>query len=107
MPMLRIKGIKIEKIKSSSTILVEELHQIIGCPKDYFTLELIPNSFIYNGEIVNPPSIIEVAWFDRGQTIQNEVAKCITKHLGEGLACLEIYFVKLNEDAYYENGVHF
>ncbi|MGL6174706.1 MAG: DUF1904 family protein [Cellulosilyticaceae bacterium] len=107
MPMLRIKGFSPDKVSSVSTLLVEELHQIIGCPKDYFTLEVIQNSFIYNGNLVTPPTIIEVAWFDRGQVIQDAAAKCITKYFGIDVECLEVYFVKLNECDYYENGEHF
>lgn len=107
MPMLRIRGIQINKIKEVSTELVEQLHTIIECPKDYFTLECMHSTFIYEGKEVEPPTIVEVAWFDRGQEVKDQVATCITKHLGEGVHCLEVYFIPLEESSYYENGEHF
>ena len=107
MPMLRFKGISKESIKSVSTLLIDDLHQIIGCPRDYFTLELIENTFIFDGDEVIPAPIIEIAWFDRGQTIQDAVAECVTKYLSPYTDTLEIYFVSLKENNYYENGEHF
>lgn len=107
MPMLRIRGIQLSKIKQVSTQLVEELAHIIECPKDYLTLECIHSTFISEGEEVEPPALVEVAWFDRGQAVQDQVAQCITKYLGEGLSCFEVYFITLKENQYYENGQHF
>ncbi|MEG0325040.1 MAG: DUF1904 family protein [Cellulosilyticaceae bacterium] len=107
MPMLRIRGISEEKIKEVSMPLVHELHEIIGCPKDYFTLELIQNTFIMDGTTVNPPTLIEVSWFDRGQEVQDMVTKCITKYFTSTTDCLEVYFITLKENNYYENGKHF
>lgn len=107
MPMLRIRGIEMDRIKEVSGELVEELHTIIGCPKDYFTLECVHSTFIYEGKEATPPTLIEVAWFDRGQDVQDQVAKCITRCLGKDIPCLEVYFVPLKESSYYENGQHF
>lgn len=107
MPMLRFKGIPKEQLKSVSTLLIEDLHNIIGCPKDYFTLELIENSFIFDSMEVMPSPIIEIAWFDRGQTVQDLVATCITNHFKKYTDCLEVYFIPLKECNYYENGMHY
>lgn len=107
MPMLRIRGIQMPKIKQVSRDLVNDLAMIVGCPKDYFTLECMHTTFILEGKEVEPPAIIEVVWFDRGQEVQDKVAECITKYFGAGISCLEVYFVPLKESSYYENGQHF
>nr|WP_307992756.1 DUF1904 family protein [uncultured Niameybacter sp.] len=107
MPMLRIRGVQMSKIKQVSRELVDELATIIGCPKDYLTLECMHTTFISEGKEVDAPALVEVAWFDRGQEVQDQVAQCITKYLGEGLPCFEVYFITLKENQYYENGQHF
>ena len=107
MPMIRIRGIQMNKIKQVSSKLVEDLHHIIGCPKDYFTIECMHSTFIYEGKEVEAPTLIEVAWFDRGQEVQDELAECMMKHFGDEAECLEVYFIPLKETAYYENGEHF
>ena len=65
------------------------------------------STFIYEGKEVEAPTLIEVAWFDRGQEVQDEVAECMMKHFGDEAECLEVYFIPLQETAYYENGEHF
>lgn len=105
--MLRIRGIEESQVKVTSRSLVDELSQIVGCPRDYFTLELVQSSYIYDGESVAQQPIVEVLWFDRGQEVQNKAARCITKHLKGNNECLEIFFMPLQEKNYYENGEHF
>ncbi|MGL4344817.1 MAG: DUF1904 family protein [Cellulosilyticaceae bacterium] len=107
MPMLRIRGIEELEVKVASTMLIDELAEIVGCPRDYFTIEMMRSHFVMDGQIVDAPAMIEVAWFDRGQAVRDQVAACITKHLKGQKAYLEVYFVTLQENAYYENGVHF
>ncbi|GAA0124563.1 MULTISPECIES: DUF1904 family protein [Clostridium] len=108
MPMLKIRGIEEEKILEVSTELINELEKIIKCPRDYFSIELVKSTYIMDGEKVKAPNIIEVSWFDRGQDIQDKVAKSITKHFKtEAMPCLDIIFHNLNEERYYENGEHF
>ncbi|WP_010293253.1 DUF1904 family protein [Clostridium senegalense] len=108
MPMLKIRGIDESKILEVSTELIDELEKIIGCPRDYFSMELINSTYIMDGKKVQAPSIIEVSWFDRGQDIQDKVAKAITKYFKtEAMPCLDIIFHNLEEKRYYENGEHF
>ncbi|MPQ44218.1 DUF1904 family protein [Clostridium tarantellae] len=107
MPMLKIKGIKESEILKESKDLIDELEVIIGCPRDYFTIELIKSNFIMDGKKVLAPCMVEVAWFDRGQDIQDKVAKVITKYLKKDNKCLDVIFYKLSENDYYENGEHF
>lgn len=107
MPMLKIKGIPKEEVLKESKELIDSLVEIIECPRDYFTIELITSTFIMDGEIVTPPTIVEVAWFDRGQEIQDKVAIAITKHFKKDRDCLDVIFHALEHRCYYENGEHF
>lgn len=107
MPMLRIRGIEENHVKEVSTALVDELSTIIGCPRDYFTLEIVQSIYIMDGERTSQQPIIEVLWFDRGQEIQDLAAGCITKYLKGNIECLEVFFIPLQEKNYYENGEHF
>jgi len=107
MPMLKFKGIPQEEVIKESTNLIDALVEIIKCPKDYFSIELINNTFIMDGKLTNPPSMVEVAWFDRGQEIQDKVATVITKYFKKDRPCLDVVFYALENEKYYENGTHF
>lgn len=107
MPMLKIRGIEEREVLEISKNLIDELEKVIECPRDYFTIELIKSTYIMDGEVVNAPKIVEVAWFDRGQDIQNKVAKIITKYLKNSEECLDVIFSNLSTNNYYENGEHF
>lgn len=107
MPMLKFRGIDAQEIKKESKILIDKLTVAIDCPRDYFTLEVIDNKFIFDGEFTAPPTIVEVSWFDRGQEVQDKVAQIITEHFKKDRDCLDVFFNKLNTNEYYENGTHF
>lgn len=107
MPMIKIRGIEKQEVIKESEKLIDELVQVIECPRDYFTIELIQNLFIMDGKEVESPSIIEIGWFDRGQEIQDKVAKIITKHFKKDRETLDVVFTKLESKCYYENGEHF
>lgn len=107
MPMIKIKGIPQEEVIKESKELIDSLVEIIECPRDYFTIELVNNTFIKDGEIATPPTIVEVAWFNRGQDIQDKVAEVITNHFKKDRECLDVFFKSLEHNCYYENGEHF
>ena len=108
MPQIRMKGMKIDDVKIISKILPEELAKILGCPKDHFTIEYIPITYFMEGVVVESYPFIEVAWFDRGQKVQDKVAKFITETIvGQGYDLVEVAFISLDRTSYYENGVHF
>lgn len=49
MPQLIIRGMKKEHIQAISKVMVDELTSIVGCPRDYFTIELLETHFIQDG----------------------------------------------------------
>lgn len=107
MPMLKIRGISKEEVKSESTKLIDSLVEIIECPRDYFTIEIIENTFIMDGMEVEPSSMIDILWFDRGQDVKDKVAKVITDCFKKDREYLEIVFYNLDKSSYYENGDHY
>jgi len=108
MSALRLKSIDSKKVFVISKDLVDELQELIQCPRDYFSIELSQSSFIFDGEFVEGPPEVDVFWFDRGQEIQDKTAKIITKHIDSiGYKNVDVIFHTLEESRYYENGEHF
>jgi len=108
MPALVVKSIDSQGVCKVSKDLIDELTEIIQCPRDYFTIEVVESKYIYDGEIVKGPAVIDVFWFDRGQEVQDKTAKAITKHIKSlGYENLDVIFHLLEENKYYENGEHF
>ncbi|MBC2582931.1 DUF1904 domain-containing protein [Clostridium sp. DJ247] len=108
MPQLKIRGIKVDDICKISTKLIDELEQIIGCPRNYFTIEHISSTFIKDGNIYEGYPFVEIVWFDRGQEIQDKTAKTVTDLITKlGYENIDLFFTPLKENLYYENGTHF
>lgn len=108
MPALIFKGIQGKKLITISKVLVDELEEVIKCPRDYFSLEVVETKFIKDGCYVEGSPMVEVSWFHRGQEIQDKTAKIITKNINDiGYKCVDVVFRTLEEKNYYENGEHF
>jgi hypothetical protein len=107
MPHIIIKGMQVGDVKKISKAMVDELEVIVGCPREYFTLECMETHFIIDGEDVCKDPFIQINWFDRGQEIQDQTALAITKHIeAAGYKNVEMFFTMLERNNYYENGTH-
>lgn len=108
MPQIIFKGVNASTVKKISTKLVNELSLIADTPRDYFTLECIETQFFFDGEQVDLYPLIEVKWFDRGQSCKDRVAVAIDKYLRQyEYSTTEIFFTALEKEDYYENGIHY
>ncbi len=112
MPHIRFSGLEQNQVQTISTQLVDKLAPLADCPRDHFTLELLPTRFIFDGKLdANGYPMIDVLWFDRGQTVQDEMASTITAAVRNCMMdknldiCVRFY--ALNPKTYYENGEHF
>lgn len=105
MPQFLIKGMKVEEVQIISTEMLNELEEIIGCPRDYFRIECVNSTLIKDGVILAGCPLVQVNWFDRGQEIQDKVAVSLTQHIKKaGYEQVEIFFIVLERNKYYENG---
>lgn len=108
MPQIIIKGMEVEKVKAFSKPLVDELQEIIGCPRDYFTIEVTASTFVMDGTQIDITPFVEVKWFDRGQAVQDKAAVAICRHIqSAGYGDVETFFTVLEESKYYENESHY
>lgn len=108
MPQLKIRGVEVENICRFSKNLIDELEEIINCPRSYFTIEHISSTFISDGSVTKGYPFVEVSWFDRGQDVQDKTALAITRAVqGFGYENVDVVFTALKENEYYENGSHF
>lgn len=108
MPQIKIRGIEPAQICKISREMVDNLTPIIGCPREYFTIECIHSTAIKDGELVPVSPFIEVAWFDRGQEVQDQVALEITRQVQSlGIPSIDVAFLTFERRSYYENGEHF
>lgn len=108
MPQLILRGVDTKQILPISTELLDDLQRIIGCPKGDLTLECLPSTFIADGQLTLGYPFVEIAWFDRGQEIQDQVAMSVTKAIQKaGYKNVDIMFTTLAKSRYYENGHHF
>jgi hypothetical protein len=106
MPHLIIRGVSPEQIRTISKPMVAELAKIFDCPPDHILLECLHTTAVFEGELVASYPFVEVNWFDRGQEVQDEAARCIDGHIRSlELAECEIAFRTYERDSYYANGV--
>lgn len=108
MPQIKLRGIETELVRKVSKQLIDELAILTLSPRDDFTLEVIHSTFVMDGDVVLGYPFVEVAWFDRGQETQDQVAQAISQLLHEaGCTSVDIMFTILDKLRYYENGVHY
>lgn len=109
MPHLRFRALEKDDVATLSRELVTELADLTSAPVDHFTVECVKTRFFQAGHKVEGDPFCEVAWFDRGPSMQDQAAALITKHLKKVAPGKDaiVVFTKLEKAAYYENGKHF
>ncbi len=108
MPQIRMRGVQAEKIAPVSKDLVDQLHAITGTAREHFTIELTHSTYILDGAVVPSIPFVEIAWFDRGQEVQDRVAQVVTAAMKQaGYPELDMVFTLMERSRYYENGQHF
>jgi len=76
-----------------------------ACPRQFFTLEVVECTFIVDGEEISKHPFVQINWFDRGPEVQDKTAAAITEHIcTAGYKDVEIFYIVLDRDKYYENG---
>lgn len=105
MPQVIFKGVETEHLLNMSQNLLNDLSKVTDTPKDYFILESVSSTFVFDGVVSETYPLIEVKWFDRGQSVKDAVATCITNAVLKcGYQEVEVFFTSLEPKEYYENG---
>lgn len=109
MPQIKIRGIHENEILKISENMIDSLVEAVKCPRDYFEIECIKSVAIRDGKIAGVYPFVEIAWFDRGQDVQDTVAKIITGSIRNNLNIenMDLAFTVFEKEKYYENGEHF
>ena len=108
MPQLKMRGVEVDNICKISVAMVQEMQEFLKCPKKSFTLECINSTYIMDGKTIKALPTVEIACFDRGQEVQDTMAKIVTKHINSaGYKEVTVIFTDLEKKRYYENGEHF
>ncbi len=109
MPHIKITGLESPTIKQLSKETSTSLSVSFQCPVDWIVFSNNNTTLYCNAEEVTNMVYVYIEWFDRGQSIQDEVAKILTSSIlvhNPNLS-IDIIFIKLEKSSYYENGVHY
>jgi phenylpyruvate tautomerase PptA (4-oxalocrotonate tautomerase family) len=108
MPHIRVRGMYIYELEQIKKDMLNQLSELMETEKTDFTLEYLDTVFIFDEKQTNRYPYVEVAWFDRGTEIKEEVAKCITDHVKRyDYEYVTVYFHDLIKENYFENYKHF
>ncbi|MGL5711487.1 MAG: DUF1904 domain-containing protein [Paraclostridium sp.] len=109
MPQIKVRGIHEDDICKISEKMIDDLVDAVNCPRDYFEIECIKSVAIRDGKIAPVYPFVEIAWFDRGQEVQDTVAQIITDSIRNNLDIenMDLAFTVFEKEKYYENGEHF
>ncbi|BDM63555.1 hypothetical protein NFHSH190041_10070 [Shewanella sp. NFH-SH190041] len=111
MPHFRFRAIDAQQVKQVSTPLVDALAELMNSPRAHFTIEHIPAQFFAEGEDFAAYPFVEVLYFDRGQDVQDEIARRVTQLVRDVMEKPEqdvaVIFTKLTPSDYYDNGRHY
>lgn len=109
MPHLKIRGIEKKLIIENSKEIIDNLTEIIGCDRTWFTIEHQETEYIYDGKIVDGYTFVEIYWFERTKEVKKEVAAFLTKFIkkiNNDKDCC-IVFSPLEGENYCDNGEFF
>lgn len=109
MPHLRFRGVTETCLAGISESLVNQLSGLLGCDRANFTLECVSSVFVFDGAKVIPEPMVEVLWFARPQSVQDQFAGIITQSLRDAGESQDIavFFQTLQPQAYYDNAEHY
>ncbi|MCX7970692.1 MAG: DUF1904 domain-containing protein [Negativicutes bacterium] len=107
MPQIIFRGVERADIAAFQWDLLERLSEAAGCPRDHFVVEHRAADFLCDhGRHCSCGPLIQVYWFERGKEVRDKVAGAIDRAVrGRGYKTCEIYFIPLQPENYYENGV--
>lgn len=105
MPQLTVRGVEASVIAQVSAALLEDMAQLCECGTDNFTIDCLQLTAVGADGVGVVFPFVEVAWFERGREVRDQLARCIASHLSEaGIQEVEIAFKVYEQGSYYING---
>ena len=105
MPRFAFHAIPLATVKAASAPLADDLQALLGCPREELVFHVPTDHYVLDADLVSGPPFVEVAWFDRGLDVQDQVARLLTEHLHRaGIPSVDVAFLPLARRAYYEDG---
>lgn len=104
MPHLRFRGFDEAILDQYAPSLIPTLAAAIGCPEVWITIESVPTRFL----TVPQQPMVEVVWFPRMQSVQDEVARILYE---AAISWVHpepvVIFIPVAKKDYYEDGKNF
>jgi hypothetical protein len=110
MPHFRLRAVEPQTVQLLSKTLIDDLEGLMKSPREDFTFEYIYSTFFHEGEVNKGYPFVEVLWFDRGQDVQDRVAKILTERVKEIIGQeinVAVIFTALKPNEYYDNAEHY
>jgi len=105
MPRFAFHALPLATVKALSAPLADDLQALLGCPREELVFHVPTDHYVLDADLVAGPPFVEVAWFDRGLEVQDQVARLLTDHLHRaGVPSVDVCFLPLARRAYYEDG---
>lgn len=108
MPRITTHAIPLDVVQRASGPIADDLAGLLGIPRHYISLQVRSDTFVRAGDPVPGDPFVEVALFDRGPEVEDQVARRISRHLqAAGCPHLDLYLLRLERNRYYEDGEPF
>ncbi len=105
MPRFAFHAIPLALVKAASLPLADDLQALLGGPREELVFHVPTDHYVLDESLVAGPAFVEVAWFDRGLEVQDQVARMLTDHLHRvGVPSVDVCFLPLARRGYYEDG---
>lgn len=103
MPQIIVKGVSASRMEKLASPIIETVSRLVECPEDWVTVELCKSKFFTKEGLTEQYPIIQIWWYERPQTVQDQVAKELSEHfLKEGFSLVQISFHLFDKKDYYE-----
>ena len=103
MPQVVVKNLSREEVARLASPIAQAVAGPIGVPLDYIVVEHADTAFFRSGAPDSRSVMVWIYWKKRPRELQEQVAKGLgTLLLAEGFAPVEVVYVNLDMDDFYE-----
>ncbi len=110
MPHFRMRAVEPKTVQSLSKTLIDDLELLMKSPRADFTFEHVYTTFFHEGGEDASYPFVEIVWFNRGQEVQDQVARIVTDRMKEIMGTeinVAVIFTSVEPSGYYDNAEHY